>query len=303
MTFGEEIIATERRTWLLIEVLKQATVYLESKGIENARLNAERLMGHVLQLPRMELYLRFDQPLGQRERDAYKNLLRRRAAHEPIQYILGSTEFMSLSFKVTPQVLIPRPETEVLVEKALSEIPRAFGSDRPISCLDVGTGCGNIAVSIATYLKNVSVTAIDRSEPAIEIATENAQDHDVLDRIEYKALDVFEPNVIENLGGQFDVLVSNPPYVTSSEYINLPMEIREYEPKHALEAGSEGTLFYQRFAQLIPSLLKRPGLVILEIGENQADIVRNMLTFDIIDEIHVCQDLTGRDRIVLCRLS
>jgi release factor glutamine methyltransferase len=294
---------TERRTWQLIDVLRQATTFLESKGIENARLNAERLMGHVLQLPRMELYLRFDQPLRQQERDVYKSLLRRRADHEPIQYILGSTEFMSLSFKVTLQVLIPRPETEVLVEKALSEIPRMFGSDRPVSCLDIGTGCGNIAVSMATYLKNVSVTAIDRSEPAVKIATENAQAHDVLDRIDYRVLDVFASDLMEHLDRPFDVLVSNPPYVTASEYKNLPIEIREFEPKLALEAGSDGTLFYRRFAQLIPILLKRPGLIILEIGENQAGIVRDILSLDGIGDIHVGQDLAGRDRIVICRLS
>jgi len=275
---------------------------LESKGIENARLNAERMLGHVLQLPRMELYLRFDQPLGQQERDAYKNLLRRRADHEPIQYIIGSTEFMSLSFKVNSQVLIPRPETEVLVEKALSEIPRFFGPDRPVSCLDIGTGCGNIAVSMATYIKNVSVTAIDRSAPAVKIATENAQAHEVLDHIDYRVLDVFASDLTEHLDGPFDVFVSNPPYVTSSEYENLPIEIREFEPKLALEAGSDGTLFYRRFAQIIPNLLKKPSLIILEIGENQAGSVKDILSLDGIGDIHVGQDLAGRDRIVMCRL-
>jgi release factor glutamine methyltransferase len=285
----------------LINVLKEAASYLNKNKIENPRLNADLLLGKVLGLSRIELYLKFEQPLNKKERDEYKILLRRRVSYEPLQYILGEVEFMSLPFKVTSDVLIPRPETEVLVQKAIEEINAYYYSKEKIYAIDIGTGSGNIAVSLAVNVGNINFQAIDISSAAIIVAEENARLNNVTDHITFQVTDIMKPDFVENINREFDVIVSNPPYVTSSLYENLPKDIRDYEPKHALEAGYDGLSFYRRFAEIIPKLLKRPGLALFEIDENQTEKIKAIFSSEFKSELEIVQDLTKRDRIIIVR--
>ena len=286
-------------TWNLIDVLREAASFLEKKGIENPRLNAECLMGHVLDLPRMDLYLQFDRPVRQEERETYKTLLRRRADHEPLQYILGETEFMSLPFKVTPDVFIPRPETEILVETAISEIKCTFGDEKEIQCLDIGTGSGNIAVSIAHYLKNTVICAVDIDDIAIEIARENARCNNVDGSIRFLYCDVTLKDLSSQIKQRFDVIVSNPPYISNAEYNNLPLDVKEYEPKSALDGGEDGLDFYRALCDTLDVLLKKPGIALLEIGETQTQNLIQLFSESFTGEIKVIQDLAGRDRVIV----
>ena len=180
-----------------MDVLKEAAQFLEARGVESPRLNAERLLAQVLRIGRVDLYLQFDQPLSLDEREAFKAGLRRRAAGEPLQYILGETEFMSLDFAVNPAVLIPRPETEILVEAVLNR----FDAATPVRMLDIGTGSGAIAVSLAHYLPEAQITAVDLSPNALEVAWHNGARHGVADRIQFVQADLYDPELSRKVGG------------------------------------------------------------------------------------------------------
>lgn len=284
--------------WLLIDVLKEATRFLESHGITHARGNAEQLLSYVLGSDRIGLYLNFEQPLSENERKIYKQLLRRRTQREPLQYLVGRTEFMSLPFRIKPGVLIPRPETEVLVEKTIGQIEKRFGSDKPISCLDIGTGSGNIAVSLAYQSENIRVIAVDVDQDTLAVAEENADVNGVGDRIEFVLLNIMDEKSIEKIGQRFNIVVSNPPYVSEEDYKKLPEEIRMHEPKIALDGGRDGLRFYRRLAQILPELLEKDGLALFEIGADQTDPVKAIFKESFLKHIEIIQDLAGQDRII-----
>jgi len=254
----------------LSDVLTEATAFLKSKEISDPRLNAERMLAHVLQISRIELYLQFDRPLNQSEREQYKDFLRRRAAHEPLQYILGETEFMSLPFRITPDVLIPRPETEVLVELVLED-----AKTEPVqTILDIGTGSGCIAVSLAANLSDVQITAADVSRKALEVASQNARLNGVQDRVQFTEGDIQSGLDLES---RFDVVVSNPPYIALNEWDKLDPEIREHEPRMALCDESDGLKFYKMMADQSESFLERGGKIYLEVGDTQSEEVLKIL--------------------------
>ncbi len=284
--------------WLLIDVLKEATRFLESNGITRARGNAEQLLSHVLGLERIGLYLKFEQPLSENERETYKQLLRRRAKQEPLQYLIGSTEFMSLPFRVNPGVLIPRPETEILVEKTIEQIKKKFAQDKTVICLDIGTGSGNIAVSLAHQLENVHVVAVDVDAGILTVAEINARLNSVEDCIEFMHLDILDEKCVRKINQQFDIVISNPPYVSEEEYGQLPEDVREHEPKIALDGGRDGLRFYRRIAQVLPELLEKDGFALFEIGVDQADPVKTIFKGSFLKRIEIIKDLSGRDRIV-----
>jgi release factor glutamine methyltransferase len=229
-------------SWTIHELLKVTSDYLTQKGIESPRLSAEVLLAHQLNLSRVKLYLNFDKPLGEAEVAGFRNLVRRRLRREPLQYITGHQEFWSLDFRVGPQVLIPRPETEVLVEQVLRLLreERLPETEHP-KILDLGTGCGALAVSLALEIKSAAVWATDTSEKALEVARLNAENHGVAERIIFKMGDLWQPFEGEDI--RFDLIVSNPPYVDSRVFQTLPCEVRDYEPRAALE-GQEGGMFY-----------------------------------------------------------
>jgi release factor glutamine methyltransferase len=282
-----------------MDVLKQAAIFLENNKIEDARFNAERLLSHILGIARMDLYLQFERPLSPDERNAYKMLLKRRAAHEPLQYIIGQTEFMSLPFRVTPDVLIPRPETELLVEKAMEEVEHIFGTQKQITCLDIGTGCGNIAVSLAHYLQSTTIWAVDIEEAALTIARENALKNGVNESIHFLQIDAIQKDFCQKIGKRFDVVVSNPPYVSESEFENLPLEIKEFEPKRALDGGKDGLQFYRALSPCLNDLMKEPGVALSEIGANQAEGVIQIFSENFAGKIQTSRDYAHRDRIVI----
>lgn len=280
--------------WRLGKVLQEATRFLEGKSIESSRLNAEWLLAHVLNMSRMDLYLQFDKPLNQDERERYKTFLRRRVNREPLQYIIGETEFMSLPFKVTPDVLIPRPETEVLVEKVIEQFSKAGN----LQILDVGTGSGCIAISIAHRLPESELTAVDVSAKALEVATKNSELNSVADRIAFKELDVVEysENGFQN---SFEVIVSNPPYIALSEWDDLQEEVKEFEPRISLCDEGDGLKFYRILARKTKEWLKNEGWIFLEIGHTQSEAVQEIFNEVGFKTKAVLPDLNGIER-VLC---
>jgi release factor glutamine methyltransferase len=275
-------------------VLKEAGLFLSRAGIENPRLNAERLLASVLKLDRVGLYLQFDKPLSSAEREPFKALLKRRAAHEPLQYILGETEFMSLHFRVTRDVLIPRPETEILVEKIL-ESCKGGGAVR---ILDIGTGSGCIAVSLAKMLPESTVDAADVAASALELAQSNAERNGVAGRVHFIEADIRGENFAQSVRFPYDVVVSNPPYVCLSEWPNLPKDVRDFEPRTALCDEGDGLSFYRIIASKAGAILSPGGKLFLEIGFGQKNSVFEILQLAGFSGIEACPDLNGIDRVV-----
>ena len=248
-------------------------------------------------MERVGLYLDFERPLSREEQTHFRQLLQRRLRHEPLQYILGVAEFFSLPFKVTPAVLIPRPETEVLVEHAIAYCKERYDANRTIYCLDIGTGSGNIAIALAKNIPNVLVTAIDISEDIIAIALDNAQTNDVYERINFHQVDIDDKNLETVLKIKFDLIVSNPPYINTQTIEHLDPEIKDYEPRAALDGGKEGLDFYRRLAKILPSLLTKSGIVLLEIGEAQAVAITELFKNSSFNTIQTIKDYAGLERV------
>ncbi len=261
-------------TWTILTLLQWAHTYLQSKGISEPRPSAEVLLAHCLNCNRLNLYLRHDQPLADGELSCYKSLLKRRLAHEPTQYITGHQEFWSLDFLVSPAVLIPRPETELLAEAVLKHLSRRESPDDGLRLLDVGTGSGVLAVVLAKELPGARVTAVDRSWEALSLARENARRHGVQQQITFVLGDLLEP-----LTGQphFAVIVSNLPYVPTAAWEQLPPDIKAYEPRLALDGGPDGLKVMRKLVSGAPHLMEPGGLLALEVGQGQAEAVRRLL--------------------------
>lgn len=284
------------RTWTVIEILDTARRYLEEKDIENPRGNAEALLCRVLNLPRIELYLRHDRPLTGAETNAYRELLRRRVRREPLQLILGSVEFAGVRIEVRPGVLIPRPETEELVEFATAGISKA--PDSLPRVLDLGTGSGCIAIALAARFPALTADAVDDDYDALQLAACNAQLNNVDERVRTVLCDLFAPRLLDILSPPYDLVISNPPYVAEMDFDSLAPEIRDHEPKHALAAGENGLAFYRRIGELVPQLLRPGGLLALETGFGQSTQVA-MLFRDSMESVAVHNDLAGVPRILI----
>jgi release factor glutamine methyltransferase len=282
------------KTWKLIELLNVSAGHLQQKGVENPRLNAEILLTHVLNVKRIDLYLNFERPLTLTELETYRTYLKRRLQHEPLQYITQVTEFMSLPFKVDRSVLIPRPETEILVETILAAAKRDFSATTPLRILDIGTGSGNIAVSLAKYLPQAQIIAIDISASALAIATQNAQLNQVAPQILFQPADctTFRPERV------FDIVVSNPPYISTPEFRELPPEVKHYEPSQALLAEENGLRFYRILGQRAAALIKTGGLLAVEIGFRQGQAVSRIFRENHLANIQIIPDLNQHDRVV-----
>lgn len=280
--------------WHLGDILREGTLYLAARKIENTRLDAERLLCKVMRKRRIDLYLCFDQPVAQAERAEFRNLLTRRAAREPLQYILGETEFMSLTFRTPPGVLIPRPETEILVETVLSQVPVR----QEASILDIGTGSGCIAVSLAFYLPRCTIEAVDISRQALDAAGENAVLNGVQNRIRLRALDIRSQESVPEFEAGFHCIVSNPPYITLSEWETLPPEIKNHEPRIALCDESDGLALHRAVAGKAYDWLQAGGMLVLEVGSGQAGPVSEILHQRGYRCIASRMDLAGVERIV-----
>ncbi len=283
------------KTWTIVGLLNWTSDYLTGKKFDNPRLNTELLLGYTLGLRRIDLYLQYDRPLLPEELERFKFALKKRLKYTPIQYITGKTEFMSLPFVVNPSVCIPRPETETLVETVLGKLK---GNQDTLRIADIGTGCGNIAISLARQIEDIFIYAIDISPQALEIAKENAIFNEVGQKIEFIQGDLLSP--LGDLSGQLDAVVSNPPYVKHEELDSLPKEVKDYEPIIALDGGQNGVKFHRLIIAQAASLLKTNTLLALEVGDRQADEVCK-----IIEDIHLfrkigkVKDLNGIERVVL----
>jgi len=254
--------------WTIKDLLKTTTDYLKKKEIDSPRLSAEILLAHQLKIKRVNLYLNFDKPLNDDEIAGYRSLIRRRLQREPIQYITGIQEFWSMEFNVGPQVLIPRPESELLVEQAISlyKERRLPGMISP-RILDLGTGCGAMAISIARELKDAFIWASDISQEAVDLAILNSRKHGVEERIQFIVGDLWEPFMHPNL--TFDIILSNPPYIASNDFDSLPPEVRDHEPRFALDGHGEGMFFIEKLILNGADYLHPGGWILLEMDPEQ----------------------------------
>jgi len=285
----------------LRDVIGQAAQILTRAGSESATLDAEVLLGHALALTREQLIVMADSPLGAEPAERFQSLLARRVRREPVAYIIGRQEFWSLDFQVTRDVLIPRPETERLIEVALL-LAAQMRSEQPLRVLDIGTGSGAIAVSLATELPTAEIIATDISPTALAVAQRNADRNEVADQIKYLPGDLFAV-----LGGDiaaFDLIVSNPPYIRHPKMATLEPEVSRWEPPGALDGGIDGMKFYRRIAAHAWRFLTPNGALALEIG---ADMGREVCAVfnraGRYREVAVFQDYTGRDRVVGAKVA
>ncbi|CAN5906890.1 peptide chain release factor N(5)-glutamine methyltransferase [soil metagenome] len=282
----------EPRSWTILELLRWTTEYLAGKSFHNPRLNAELLLAGVLGVKRLDLYLQFDRLLRPEELAEFKARLRRRARREPLQYIEGQAAFRELRLRVDRRVLIPRPETELLVGEVLDW---AAGRGE-LEALDVGTGSGAIALSLATEGAFRRVVATDLSEEALEVARLNHREAAPAAPVEFRPGDGYAAVA----GERFDVVVSNPPYVAEEERDSLDPEVREWEPPQALFAGPGGLRVIRELVAGAPEVLRGGGLLALEVGFGQMEAVAALIrATGRFHEPQVRRDLSGRDRIVL----
>ena len=287
----------EEDVWTVLRMMRWSGEYLESKGVARGRLDGEHLLADVLGLERLELYLQFDRPLVAAELDRYRPLLKRRAKREPLQYILGRAAFRELDLRVDDRVLIPRPETETLVDEVL-EWARAHASAES-RALDLGTGSGAIALSLALEGPFGLVVATDSSEAALEIARRNAEAAALDEKVEFRLGSYFAP---VSGAETFDVVVSNPPYIGDREARSLEPEVRDWEPADSLFAGPDGLRALRMIVAGVGRHIRPGGLLALEVGLGQAGPVMALLedTGEYVD-LSVRRDLTGRERMVLTR--
>jgi release factor glutamine methyltransferase len=283
-----------------LEVLNQAVEKLRSEGIDRPRTNAELLLEAVLSIPKVELYLNRDRVLNSSESEKYNLFIQERISGKPLQYIIGSAEFFGMEFKVNEHVLIPRPETETLVEIVVERL-----KNRPSpKIIDIGTGSGAIAVSLAKNIENSTIFATDISADALRVARENAKKNQVEDQIEFIHGDLFEPLKNKNLEDKIDCVVSNPPYVSPEEFDRLPKEVKEYEPIVALKTDQEGTMFHRRIIGNSLDFLSKGGILVMEIGQGQAERVAGIFReYPHFQDIEIKKDLGGIDRVaVACKV-
>jgi release factor glutamine methyltransferase len=258
--------------WTILRVLQWTADYFKRKGLLQPRTDAEVLLAHALKVERIQLYLRYDQPLGGVELDQFRSFVKRRAAREPVQYITGRQEFWSLELEVTPATLVPRPETEILVEKTLE-----LAHGRSARILDLGTGSGAIAIALAHEAPEFELVATDRSMDALRVARRNAVRHNLDHRISFVAMDLF--SAFRPTLQPFHLIVSNPPYIGDLELSMLPPEVGTYEPIGALRGGGpQGTELITSIIDTTPSFLRSGGHLLLEIGKGQEKFLMSLLS-------------------------
>jgi release factor glutamine methyltransferase len=276
-------------TWTTLAVLDWTTKRFTEAGIASARLEAQLLLAHVLQCSRTQLYMNFDKPLGEDELAAYRALIKRRLAGEPVAYLLGEQEFWGLPFYVDPAVLVPRPDTETVIEVA-----RSLRADRGAPCrvLDLCTGSGAIAISLAKELPAARVVATEISAAAVAIAKRNAERNGLADRVDIRLGDLWEPVA----GERFDLIASNPPYIASPVIETLQLEVKR-EPRVALDGGPDGMAFYDRICAAARIHLEPGGALVVEHGFDQASAVHERFTAAGFERITLVHDLGKNPRV------
>jgi len=284
--------------WTVIKLLDWAAPYLEKHGVTTPRLDAELLLANVLSCDRIDLYLNYDRPTSAAERAAFKKVLIRRREREPIAYMLGEKEFWSLPFMVNPDVLIPRPETEHLVEAAIEIINQHYSAGGTV--VDLGTGSGNILLSLVHHFqahKGLSWLGFDLSSKAVETANKNAS-RLKLERVVFSVADLAA--VQPKPGQNWNIILSNPPYIPTAELQKLAGEVRR-EPQRALDGGHDGLDYYRILSQRIPLLLPDGGFLLVEVGDAQAEKVKALLAEHNPHSLDTVLDLQGIERVVIGR--
>lgn len=267
------------------ELLKLSAAFLEEKDVLRPRVSAEYLLASILKLKRLELYMQYDRPLLETEVNAYRDLIKRRSRGEPIEYLIGEIEFAGCKLTITSDVLIPRPETEILLDLACKQITPAPGQ----TALDLCTGSGCLAIGLKKRHPDLKVVAVDLSEKALNLARQNAQQNDC-------AIDFVESDLLKNVEGTFDYVFCNPPYLSSKEYELISREVRDFEPSVALLGGSTGLEFYERLARELPSYLRTGAQLFFEIGATQGEAVTKIFNRD----SRILNDWAGHPRFFFC---
>ena len=288
----------ETQSVTVLEVIQKSTDFLAKKGVEGPRLQTELLLAHVLQLPRMKLYLNFERKLGAPELDSLRALVQRRGQREPLQHLVGTAPFCGLDIAVNRHVLIPRPETELLAEAgwqflATLNLPAA-------TALDFGTGSGCLAIALAAKCPAARVVALDISTEALALAQQNVVRNNVSERVEFRPGDGF---AALSAGAQFDLIISNPPYIPSAEIDTLEPEVRDHDPRGALDGGADGLDFYRRLATEAGAFLKPQGKIMLEFGDGQAEAIGAVFTAQGWQMDAVREDYAGKPRFLIASLK
>jgi len=274
----------------ILELLTKTTDYFSKTGIESPRLNAELLLCDVLRCRRLDLYLKFEEVPDTQQIDKFRDYVKRRAKSEPLQYITGYCDFYGIRIEVNPTVLIPRPETELLVERVLQD------HSTPIRILDLCTGAGIIPIALAKNLEGCKITAVDISDKALETARKNSIKNEVEDAIDFVKADIkIIPLPIES---NFDVITANPPYISISDYENLETGILNFEPKKALTDNADGLTFYKHILNIAEIYLRSNGKIYMEFGTKQSDRLMNLLTEFGYQNIEIINDYGKNPRII-----
>ncbi|MGL1902358.1 MAG: peptide chain release factor N(5)-glutamine methyltransferase [Fibrobacterales bacterium] len=281
----------------ILEIINKTTSFFESKGIDNAKYDAQHLIAFGLGMERMDLYLKFDQPLQEEDLTALRPLVGRRGNREPLQHIVGKTGFRNLDLKCDNRALIPRPDTEGIVD-IVSELTK---EKEHLSILDIGVGTGAIILSIAQEITGHTYTGTDISHEALSLAQENAIQNNLTDTIRFLQADLFSSEVLKTQR-PFDIIVSNPPYITSQVITELEPEVKEYDPMLALDGGTTGLDWYTQFFNEVSPFLKEEGFIVLEIGYDQKQALTQLIESTIgISLIEVKKDYSENDRFVIAQ--
>lgn len=291
--------ANEDEVWTVGRLLTWTTEWLKTRGSDSPRLDAEVLLAFVRNCPRILLYTAFDEIVDGEQRQSFRELVRRRGQGEPVAYLVGIKEFFSMSLDVTPATLIPRPETEGLVVRALDVWKEDFSGKAGMRVLDVGTGSGALAIALASHMTDAIVTATDISQAALEIASGNVSKHSLDERIDLFCSDVLDH---PDLSGSWDIIVSNPPYIREDEFDGLPDDVRLYEPRHALVGGVTGCEIVQRLVQQASGSLTSGGWMFIEVGPSTVSAAEKIIsdTTELVGAPTV-KDSAGLPRIVQAR--
>jgi len=291
------MVSQDNKIWTVKDVLFWTSDYFSEKDISSPHLNAELLIAHVLECSRLDLYMKYDRPLAKKDLSQIKKLIKRRALHYPIQYLLGATEFYGIPFFVEEGVLIPRPETEILVDAIISYIKES--DQKAWSLLDIGTGTGNIPISISNSFKesekDIHIVATDVSEKAIKLTEKN------IDNLKIQNISLLHSDIFDIVTDTYDCIISNPPYISEKEFKELPVEISDHEPREALFAKEDGLEFYHKILQNARKYLKNNGRIFFEIGAYQKDGVSKLAkqyNYKIID---IKQDYNDFDRVLILK--
>ena len=292
---------SDKKNWIIKDLVSVTFDFLKNKNIQSPRLCAEVLLAYQLNTDRLKLYLEYDQPVGEKDLDHYRAMIKRLIDGEPLQYITGIQEFWSIDFIVNSSVLIPRPETEILVEQARKIYNEEYIEKNPdVSILDIGTGSGAIAIAIASELEHAKISASDISAKALDTAKLNAAKHGMENRISFYKGNLLEP--FEKDRQLFDIILSNPPYVTKNDYELLPKKIKDFEPKLALESGEDGLSHIRIILEKAPAFLNPGGWLIIEMDPAQTDPVIQIISHNTeYIASQVIKDYSNKDRVVIAR--